>query len=401
MPSTSFRETAQRLLESCLRGEEPEPGWLDELASPEGSREFFRVVVEGLADRFEPEGVEIYARLMAALLARRDHSLDPGALVARYARVRAVRRYEGPDPPEVVVLSRVTLGADVAITSRLLDAAKRRFPRAVLWLAGSRKAWELFAGDERIGHLEIAYPRAGSLEERLTPATELRRKLPPEALVLDPDSRLTQLGLLPVCEDGRYLLFDSRSFGGGGGETLGALTSRWCEQTLGVKGGAFLRPASVAARPAAKVCTVSLGVGENPAKRVPGGFETDLLRLLLARGFHVLIDKGAGGEEAERVERALTGAGHRNRITVFDAAFAPFAAAIMASDLYVGYDSAGQHVAAAAGVPLVSIFAGFPCDRMFQRWRPSGRRVQVIKVDVAEPALVLDQVRRALDRLAL
>lgn len=401
MPSTSRNELAQGLLESCLRGEEPDPGWVAAMETPEGSREFFRVVVEGLADRFEPEGVDRYARLMAALLARRGHGLDPQALVARYARVRAVRRYAGPEPPEVVVLSRVTLGADVAITSRVLDAARRRFPGAVLRLAGSRKAWELFAGDERVGLLEIAYPRAGTLDERLQPAEELRRKLPPEALVLDPDSRLTQLGLLPVCEEERYLLFDSRSFGGGGAETLGALASRWCEQTLGVKGAAYLRPAAAAARPAGKVCTVSLGVGENPAKRVPGGFETDLLRLLLARGFHVLIDKGAGGEEAERVERALTGAGHRNRITVFDGAFAPFAAAIMASDLYVGYDSAGQHVAAAAGVPLVSIFAGFPCERMFQRWRPSGRRAQVIKVDVPEPDRVLEQVRRALDRLAL
>ena len=41
-----------------------------------------------------------------------------------------------------------------------------------------------------------------------------------------------------------------------------------------------------------------------------------------------------------------------------------------AAKQYVGYDSAGQHVAAASGTPLISIFAGYPSERMFQRWRP-------------------------------
>ncbi len=45
---------------------------------------------------------------------------------------------------------------------------------------------------------------------------------------------------------------------------------------------------------------------------------------------------------------------------------------IAASRLYVGYDSAGQHVAAALGVPLVSIFAGFVSRRMMARWSPDG-----------------------------
>ena len=53
-------------------------------------------------------------------------------------------------------------------------------------------------------------------------------------------------------------------------------------------------------------------------------------------------------------------------------AFAPFAAQIARSRLYVGYDSAGGHIAAACGVPLISIFAGFASERMFQRWRPKG-----------------------------
>jgi len=54
--------------------------------------------------------------------------------------------------------------------------------------------------------------------------------------------------------------------------------------------------------------------------------------------------------------------------------YAPFASMISRSQLYIGYDSAGQHVAAACGVPLISVFAGYVSDRMFQRWYPTGFR---------------------------
>jgi ADP-heptose:LPS heptosyltransferase len=67
--------------------------------------------------------------------------------------------------------------------------------------------------------------------------------------------------------------------------------------------------------------------------------------------------------------------------TTWQGSFAGFASIIAASKLYVGYDSAGQHVASACGVPLISIFAGFPVPRMFDRWRPTGDGATVIRVD--------------------
>jgi ADP-heptose:LPS heptosyltransferase len=112
-----------------------------------------------------------------------------------------------------------------------------------------------------------------------------------------------------------------------------------------------------------------------------------LLRLLAERA-PLVIDKGAGGEEAERVERAAPGSA-----TFWNGSFAGFAQIIAGSALYVGYDSAGQHVAAACGVPLISIFAGFPVPRMFDRWRPKGT---VIRVDNPDPAGVLERVREVL-----
>ena len=83
------------------------------------------------------------------------------------------------------------------------------------------------------------------------------------------------------------------------------------------------------------------------------------------------------------MERAVAQSGAR--ATFWEGSFAGFAQVIAGSSLYVGYDSAGQHVAAACGVPLISIFAGFPAPRMFHRWRPSGPRVTVIRVDQRRP----------------
>jgi hypothetical protein len=187
----------------------------------------------------------------------------------------------------------------------------------------------------------------------------------PASIVIDPDSRLTQLGLLPICPEEDYYFFESRSYGGDGDAPLSALARRWVSETFGVPDA---RPYISTGLDATEVATtVSLGVGENPAKRVADPFEEELLQHLPRP---VLIDRGGGGEEADRVERSVARAG--SGVAMWDGSFAGFAAHIQRSHLYVGYDSAGGHVAAACGVPMISIFAGFASERMFERWRPTG-----------------------------
>ena len=388
MANTSCNERAARLLDHCLRGEAWPPELLCALVEDECSEALFRVVAEGLADRFEPALCDIYAALFAEAIAPGESA----RLVERYRRVRVPRAVEG-QPRHVFVLSRVTLGADVAVTSVILDAAKQRFPDAAIYLVGPRKNWELFAADPRIAHRPVGY-RRGTLRERLAAGPELREGLAgPESIVIDPDSRLTQLGLLPVCAEERYYFFESRGYGGDGDDPLPVLAGRWVEQTFGIA-GAKPYVAPLAEAPAPDI-TVSLGVGDNPAKRVPDPFEEELLRLLSRSGATLMIDQGAGGEEAAAVKRAIERSGVKAQ--TWRGSFAGFASIIARSKLYVGYDSAGQHVAAACGVPLISIFAGFACPRMFARWRPTGQgRIDVVWVDDPDPALVLKRVQAKL-----
>jgi ADP-heptose:LPS heptosyltransferase len=382
------------VLAQCVAGDPPKKLPRPLLQEP-CAQALFGTLVEGLADRFEPALCDVYAQLFAQALCHADAGLDPASLMARYERVRRPRTVTGR-PQRVFVLSRVTLGADVAITSVLLAAAKRRFPKAEVIFVGPAKNQELFAGDPRIRHAPLEY-RRGSLADRLSAAAELRKLTgQPGSIVIDPDSRFTQLGLLPVCAEENYHFFESRAYGGSSDRSLPELTSEWARETFGI-GDA--KPHLSLARTAEKTPTVavSLGVGENPAKRVPDPFEKELLTVLAGTCLTLTIDKGAGGAEAERVERAIAASGVA--ASVWDGSFAGFAEIIAASRLYVGYDSAGQHVAAACGVPLISIFAGFPVPRMFARWRPSGDGCHVIPVDRPDPHGILDRVREALAAL--
>ena len=363
------------LLDLCLRAESWSSELLDRALAVEEGRGFLSVVVERLGDLFEPRLCQAYDRLFRQVIERTCPDLSP--------RIRRSKRSGPPagDTRRIYVLSRITLGADVAVTSVLLDAAKRRYPDAEILFAGPEKNYQLFEADPRITHIPAPYARGGTLKERLRASAELWFE---DGIVLDPDSRLTQLGLISVCDDRRYCFFESRSYGGDGMEPLSALASRWAHEVLGVSGARpYIAPLAPSGPPAD--ITVSLGVGENSEKRLGDGFERELLRTLAATGASVLVDKGGTAVERERVERALL-PGMRTH----EGAFAPFAAEIARSKLFAGYDSAAGHVASACGVDLVSIAAGFASERMLARWRPHGA---VIRGDAADP---LGEVKSAL-----
>lgn len=369
-----MESTYRALLAHCLDGTQWPAALLEEarrgLDTVAGSRQFFGIVIERLGDLFDPRLCDVYARLMADVLG------EP-SLAERYLRIREVRPVVG-EPAKVVVLSRVTLGADVAVTSVVLDAAKQRFSKARIFLAGPHKNWELFAADPRIEHWDAPYGRSALFADRIA-----AKPCFGDAFVLDPDSRLSQLGMLPVTE-GEYRLFESRGCAGTG--SLSELASEWCEATLGVGGKPYVAPLAAAVVPA--IATANLGVGENADKRIAGPFEAELLAELPE---DTLIDLGGSEAEARRVRLA---AGGRKRL--FQGSFADFAWLIQQSKFYAGYDSAGMHVAAACGVPLLCVFAGAVNERFFDRWKPTGDG----PIEIVRPGPeALTQSRRAVRSL--
>ncbi len=406
MASTSAHELALEILDDCLiygtwpsrtldalieRALDEE----DNFTARAATRALFSVVIERLADLFEPSLCEVYAKLFSHVISRALPEYGADDLLLRYRRVRQVRRFPGGDVQRVFVLSRVTLGADVAVTSVALAAAKERFPHAEICLVGPAKNAEMFAADSRIVPLPVTYGRGSLLRERLLAAAELQVIVKePSAIVIDPDSRLTQLGLIPISDDARYFFFESRAFGGETDANLPDLTAEWLAEVFDVSGA---RP-YVAPPPQNRLAdiTVSLGVGDNANKRVGDDFEYGLLKSLLQQGRPILLDCGAGGEEASRVNALADHLGSSQLLHLHGGSYASFASHILQSKLYVGYDSAGQHVAAAGGVPLVSVFSGHACPRMLARWRPSGSASYVVTVDESNRDAALDRTLTAI-----
>jgi ADP-heptose:LPS heptosyltransferase len=420
----------------------------------------FKTLVETLADSFEAKAVTLYNRLFAQLIhfCRKTAQgewldreltgfgiLSEADLLARAERLRYTRRLgkgvaEKQRIKRAVVLSRVTIGADVAVTSLVIERLKMEFANAEIVLLGGAKTAELFGGDRRIRFSDIHYQRAGTLTARLSSWLDVLQRVrqltdglsPDEYLIADPDSRLTQLGLLPLVAENLalnlqggadpgeksppaepYIFFPSRELGGHTNRSISQLTANWLDAVFATEAKLLPRLSLQAAdrecasllvgrmrqidnRP---IVAINFGVGENPLKRLSVDFERQLIAHLGQTGARIIFDKGAGDTEIDRANRVLEAArrpGEQNRalkvleveeaslpgllqapaidadILVWQGRIGLLAALIGESHLYIGYDSAGQHIAAALGVPCIDLFAGFSAPRMPARWQPTG-----------------------------
>jgi ADP-heptose:LPS heptosyltransferase len=421
----------------------------------------FAGLAEPLGDAFDPASVKVHDSLfsLAIDVCRRLPSASRlDARLGRFGvhdRMDLLCRRSGLTPTrplshearhrirKVFVLSRITLGADVAITSTILQVIQRVFPDADRHFVGPAGVGQLFEGLSGTRIVAHGYER-NSLLERLGSwcgVTEVLERetvglVDAEWLVIDPDSRVTQLCLLPVAPPTvPYVFFESRSYRAEGLETLGGLATHWVKGALGCEDGEVVRPRLELASAdigrsssivdalrhtsARFVVAMNLGVGGNPRKRVAGDFELDVVRSLLRDGSAVVLDHGAGEDEARvrAIVAALRNEGRRITeiegahfgveplpagcdVVAYRGPVGPFAALIGASDMYVGYDSGFQHIAAAQGIPAVDVFVDPPNPLFARRWRPhSAAAVAVIETTTDEqPDAILTRVADACRR---
>jgi len=426
----------------------------DEAVRGDGLGALFGGLVEPLNDGFTPAGRWLYHRLFGRIcwrvcarvpaLAERLRACgiaDEAALLAHHARVRA-----GSDPlpaqvAKIVIPSRVTLGADVLLTTVLLQRLRARFPQAELVVLGDGKLGGLIGGFARVRVKSLSYARRGPLRERLASWLLLADAVAEEKpdLVVAPDSRLDQLGILPVIAAARYRLWENVRPEGAAPQSLAAQLDAWCGTLLG---GAPCLPrlafdperAALANRfraafGTAPICAVKLDHGGNAAKALPRDGEVHLLRGLRAKGWRVLLDRGFGEAELKNSDELVDALGWRvcdlddsgkglgrgvaalasdelaaAEIIRFHGSIGGWAAALSACGHAIAYDSVGHHLAAALAVPVSIAFTGWSDPGFPVAWQPQGSgKVHLVAIPTAEKGqerwwdAVLETVPRTAD----
>ena len=420
----------------------------------------FGIVVEGVCDDFEEMQTHTYNHIMTQVISfcRRlpagkelDQRLNafrifsPEEFLGRMDMIRADHKVL-PHPEKIrkiLLLSRVTIGADIAITSVAVQRLGERFPDAEIVILGNKKLEDVYGGNSEIRIREVLYNRHGGLIERLSNWHDVLRVIDKETksceeeefILIDPDSRLSQLGILPLVSPQRYFFFDSRSAGSFDDMmSMAELTNQWLDNLLETT--RFFYPSiwlprhymdksecfcgKLRRHGAHHIIVMNLGVGGNHRKRVAGDFEKDLiLKLLKESNTVILLDRGLGEEESARTKALMDivgDEGYRVMSTSFDSlgqvnmksgivgvhcSIGEIAALISSGDEFIGYDSACQHMAAALGVKTLTVFAGSNNMRFVRRWSACGRnKTSIVHVDTLssnDGINGMDLVRRVMD----
>ena len=413
----------------------------DEKISESATKPLFEKAIEPLMDSFLPENRRAYDLLFIRLVdilrhfpsgKKLDGALDGmGCPTEEAMRKRAEKAREARPLTldkkkirKVFVLSRVTIGADIAVTSVVLKYLQSEMPDAeILFLAPKADAAQLFSF-EGVVIEDLPYPRRGAFAGRLQSwisCVELLEKHTKglsgsEFLIADPDSRITQLGLLPMTGSlENYLFFNpslsSDELEGGKAVSLAAAANAWLNKIFGKEksihpsvnvrkeDAAFARKVfDVFSLDGNQAVAIKLGVGGNDTKRVGDEFELDLAREILTAGKTIIIDAPQKEKESVRADsiaaalekegiraaRVMDVAGQLSsapaqkgaQVLLFNRARADlgrFAATMALCRQFISYNSMGQHLAGALGLDGVAVFAGCPSPRFTERWTPTGK----------------------------
>lgn len=436
----------------------PEP-----LVAKTATAAVFGVIIETLCDDFSDHGVNIANLVLTRILqfirlrpegAELNRLLndfgfpDAAALLERYQRIRQNRTLSAEQTrsvKKILILSRVTAGADIAITNVIIHRLRQRFVSAELVLIGPAHLPEVFASVDHCRHRNFLYKNSGSLFEKMSSwprlleitQDEQQGLQAEEILLFDPDTRLSQLGLLPLAPENRTCYFPSRASQAEpqARQNLSSLTNQWLNHLFGEE--LIWRPNLVFQRKGEgyhafcqalhrrgcrRVVAINFGVGNDPRKKVHGSFEEDLIQALLEREKTIVIlDTGRGQHQgqwlADHLGRARTlnfpvvcltdsvqspldegsaqspvgldggpvqsplqldwgsefakpGIPFDHGLIIFNGSLGSLGKMIDAADCFIGYDSCGQHLAAATRTPSIIVFAGAPSTRFIQRWSP-------------------------------
>ena len=223
------------------------------------------------------------------------------------------------------------------MSSPILSCASRAFRDAEIEIVGPRTNCLLIAPLHRMERSVVSYSHDSTLGNQLRAWTRLRAKVASAIqdfdaghwLVVDPDSWMTQFGLLPLADDRYCRYFDSRSYAEQSKATLAELANDWANQWFfwggvevlpyvvrgdGPESGSFY----LSTKSQGKLAGVSFSTDGRQQVRLADDFEDRLLELLRHRGYQTVFDSGREAVDrtnaTERI-RAFGGSKSHLRVT--------------------------------------------------------------------------------------
>jgi hypothetical protein len=278
-----------------------------ELVNPAAGA-LFGIIVESLCDDFEALQTETYNQVMSQVITfcrktdagkdldRRLNQFNLHSDADLYERINRIRNDCNPltdrkQVKKILLLSRVTIGADVAITSVVIQRLATYFPDAKMVIIGGNKMGEIYGGHPDLKIREVANSRRGGLIRRLSSwfsvlhiiEQEIASLKEEEFILVDPDSRFSQLGILPLVHSkDNYYFFDSRSDSSFNKKmSMLELTNDWLDKITGEKNFVYSKVwikedsleqaekiiETLRRKGASQIIAVNFGVGGNPRKK--------------------------------------------------------------------------------------------------------------------------------------
>ncbi|HEC91984.1 MAG TPA: pyruvate kinase, partial [Candidatus Atribacteria bacterium] len=326
-----------------------------------GTKAMMKGIIEPLADTFLEKDSEVRfdfnLRVVEICRQQREGKfidevlkrlgfLDEKSLRERKDIVRKIR-YLHPSRRDkikkIFILSRITIGADIAITNRLITGFLKTFPFAEIVLFGNRRTLNEICGGEnriRIESLPVLPKGAGTAIDRFLPWAEIVKVLEEEIkelktnedfIIFDPASRIGRVGVLPFIHKDKELLH-YYFFEGNLTSTQrpvkrkSDLYQEFAQNCFGISleyPTVFLKKEDVIfaqkiweSYDLGKYFVIALqfGVGGDNNKRIwnhtseeeiVSYFEKSLIQRLLAEGHSLLIDKGFGWYEETQINEIL------------------------------------------------------------------------------------------------
>ena len=414
----------------------------DEKIAFQATNAIFSRIIEVLCDDFSDLGVATCNLVLTTILdfirktpsgaelndlLNNFHFSSANDILSRYSKIatpRCISQRSRLRVKKIIILSRVTAGADIAITSVIVRRLARTFPTAELILIGPSHLDEI-TNIPNSRTIHFIYKNDGTLLDKMTSWPSLLRLTnkeqlgytPGEVILFDSDTRMTQLGLLPlVCDEDTFYFPSRNTFPVEiNDKNLSLLTNHWLNQILGEEISTspflFLKHhdgdhlsfcQNLKENGCNFVIAINFGVGNDPKKKIHGSFEENLIKSLLkVKNTAIILDTGRGPQENQRAQYHLDRVKehgfstgfisdanmHSEKIAfphgliTFKGSLGSLGKLIDAADCFIGYDSCGQHLAAATATPAVIIFAGAPSKRFIGRWTPGCQTSKTIPVD--------------------